>query len=82
MLNIRWIFTLPMLVAWLIATSGCSHSPSRQQADQMRLARQADLNYQSGKVRCRPQAIRITGAAQSEILSRLYATRCDRLSRR
>ena len=49
MLNIRWILMLPMLVAWIIAISGCSHSPSRQQADQMRLARQADLNYQSGK---------------------------------
>ena len=28
----------------------CGHSPTRQQAEQMRLARQADINYQGGKL--------------------------------
>ena len=29
---------------------GCSHAPARQQSEQMRLARQADINYQGGKL--------------------------------
>jgi Tfp pilus assembly protein PilF len=39
--------------AWMIAIcafiSACSHSPTREQTEQMRLSRQADSNYQSGK---------------------------------
>ena len=39
---------VPMIVSCMMLVA-CTHSPARQQSEQMRLARQADINYQGGK---------------------------------
>jgi Tfp pilus assembly protein PilF len=38
-----------LMIVGCMMSMGCSHAPARQQSEQMRLARQADINYQGGK---------------------------------
>ncbi len=45
-IHIARVLCLSIAIGFLGA---CSHSPSRAQAEQMRLARQADANYRGGK---------------------------------
>lgn len=38
-----------LMIIGCVMLAACGHSPTRQQTEQMRLARQADINYQGGK---------------------------------